>query len=77
MSLRGGKVVPYSPHVDADLEACLPAGLRGPTTKIAKIAAGLSGAGVYRVDAGGRGYVLKIAGPLDAVEGWRARACRR
>jgi aminoglycoside phosphotransferase (APT) family kinase protein len=59
--------------VDADLEACLPAALRGPTTTIAKIGAGLSGAGVYRVDAGGRSYVLKIAGPRDAVDGWRAR----
>jgi aminoglycoside phosphotransferase (APT) family kinase protein len=58
--------------VDAELEACLPAALRGPTTKIAKIAAGLSGAGVYRVDANGRSYVLKIAGPRDAVDAWRA-----
>ena len=57
----------------ADLEACLPAALRGPTTKIVKIAAGLSGAGVYRVDAAGRSYVLKLAGPRDAVEGWRER----
>ncbi len=59
--------------MDADLEACLPAALRGPTTRIAKIAAGLSGAGVYRVDANGRSYVLKIAGPRDADDGWRAR----
>lgn len=65
--------VAYAPRVDADLEACLPAALRGPTTKIAKIAAGLSGAGVYRVDADGRSYVLKTAGPHDAVDGWRAR----
>lgn len=59
--------------MDADLEACLPSTLRGPATKIARIAAGLSGAGVYRVDAEGRSYVLKIAGPRDAVDGWRAR----
>jgi aminoglycoside phosphotransferase (APT) family kinase protein len=59
--------------VDADLEACLPAALRGPTTKIAQIAAGLSGAGVYRVDANGRSYVLKLAGPRDAVDAWRVR----
>src|SRR5262245_14247309 len=63
----------YTPRVDADLEACLPVALRGPTTKITAIAAGLSGAGVYRVDASGRSYVLKIAGPRDAVDGWRAR----
>jgi len=67
------QTVEYIPRVDADLEACLPAALRGPTTTIAKIAAGLSGAGVYRVDANGRSYVLKIAGPRDAVDGWRAR----
>lgn len=59
--------------MDPDLEACLPAALRGPTTKIATIAAGLSGAGVYRVDAGGRSYVLKLAGPRDSIEDWRAR----
>ncbi len=59
--------------MDLDLEACLPVALRGPTTTIAALAAGLSGAGVYRVDAGGRSYVLKIAGPLDAVDAWRAR----
>lgn len=59
--------------MDADVEACLPAALRGPTTRIARIAAGLSGAGVYRVDADGGSYVLKIAGTHDAVDGWRAR----
>lgn len=59
--------------MDAELEACLPAALRGPTTRIAKIAGGLSGAGVYRVEAAGRSYVLKIAGPHDPVDGWRAR----
>lgn len=63
----------YIPRVDAELEACLPAALRGPTTRIAKIAAGLSGAGVYRVDAASRSYVLKLAGPRDAIDGWRAR----
>jgi aminoglycoside phosphotransferase (APT) family kinase protein len=63
----------YSPRVDVDPETCLPTALRGPTTTIAKIAAGLSGAAVYRVDANGRSYVLKIAGPRDLVDGWRAR----
>ena len=49
-----------------NLEACLPAELRGST--ITRISAGLSGAGIYRVDAGGRAFVLKIseAGELDA-----------
>ena len=59
--------------MDSDVEACLPAALRGATTKVTKIAAGLSGAGVYRVDANGGSYVLKIAGPRDAVDSWRAR----
>src|SRR5262245_1963844 len=63
----------YTSRVDADLEACLPAALRGPTTKIATIAAGLSGAGVYRVDVNGRSYVLKLAGSRDVVDTWRAR----
>jgi hypothetical protein len=34
-----------------DLEACLPAALRGAGTTITKVAVGHSGAGVYRVDA--------------------------
>lgn len=59
--------------MNAELEACLPAALRGSTTTFARIAAGLSGADVYRVEAAGHSYVLKIAGPRDAGEGWRAR----
>jgi aminoglycoside phosphotransferase (APT) family kinase protein len=67
------QTVEYTSRVDADVEACLPAALRGRRTTIAKIAAGLSGAGVYRVVADGRSYVLKLAGPRDAIDGWRAR----
>lgn len=52
------------------LDECLPPALRGPTTTITKIAAGLSGAGVYRVDAGGAAYVLKVSAPDP---GWRGR----
>jgi hypothetical protein len=44
------------------LEACLPADLRGPATPITRIADGLSGAGVYRVEAAGAAFVLKISG---------------
>lgn len=44
------------------LEACLPAALREPTTTITRIAAGLSGAGVYRIEAAGQAFVLKISG---------------
>jgi aminoglycoside phosphotransferase (APT) family kinase protein len=47
-----------------NLEACLPAELRGPTTTITRIAAGLSGAGVHRVEVDGRAFVLKIS-PAD------------
>jgi aminoglycoside phosphotransferase (APT) family kinase protein len=52
------------------LEACLPAGLRGPTTTITRIAAGLSGAGVYRVAAAGQLFVLKIAAEDEALADW-------
>ena len=45
----------------ARLEACLPADLRGPTTTITPITAGLSGAGVYRVEKGEQAFVLKIS----------------
>lgn len=36
------------------------------------MSAGLSGAGVYRVDAGGNAFVLKVAGD-GAIEGWRRK----
>lgn len=52
-----------------DLEACLPPDLRSPTTTITRIAAGWSGAGVYRVEAGGQTYVLKIASDAE----WRRK----
>ncbi|MDB4954949.1 MAG: hypothetical protein JWO36_2518 [Myxococcales bacterium] len=55
------------------LEACLPAELRGPTTTITRIAAGLSGAGVYRVDAAGQAFVLKVASESEALVDWRRR----
>ena len=54
-----------------NLEACLPAELRGPATTITRIAAGLSGAGVYRVEAGGQAYVLKVSTD-EPVEAWRS-----
>jgi aminoglycoside phosphotransferase (APT) family kinase protein len=57
-----------------NFEACLPAELRGPATTITRIAAGLSGAGVYRVDANGDAFVLKVAGEATNAEAWhRAR----
>ena len=56
-----------------ELRECLPGELDSPTTVITRIAAGLSGAGVYRVDAGGKSFVLKISKPDDSFAGWRAR----
>jgi thiamine kinase-like enzyme len=55
------------------LEACLPAELRGPTTTITRIAAGLSGAGVYRVEAAGQAFVLKIAGEGEPLADWHRK----
>lgn len=54
------------------LEESLPPDLRGPTTTITPIAAGLSGAGVYRVDGDGRAFVLKVAGPAEDGGDWRS-----
>jgi len=60
------------------LEACLPLSLRGPQTRITSISDGLSGAGVYRVDTGGRAFVLKIAPAHEDPASWhRALEIRR
>ena len=53
-----------------DFEACLPAELRGPTTTVTRIAAGLSGAGVYRVQTAGGAFVLKISGEDAPLSRW-------
>lgn len=53
------------------LDACLPADLRGPATTIARVSAGLSGAGVYRVEAAGQTFVLKIASEGKPLADWR------
>ncbi|MFL5349640.1 MAG: phosphotransferase [Hyalangium sp.] len=55
------------------LEACLPADLRGPTTTITRVAAGQSGAGVYRVEAAGQAFVLKLSGESEPLAGWRRK----
>ena len=52
-------------------EACLPAGLRAAGPAITSIGDGLSGARVYRVDAGGEAFVLKIAPANAPLAGWR------
>lgn len=56
-----------------DLENCLPDHLRGPATQITRVAAGLSGAGVYRVEAQGRAFVLKLAGTAEPSAIWQRR----
>ncbi len=53
------------------LEECLPTDLKGPTTTITRIAAGLSRAGVYRVEAAGQSFVLKVAGEAENDADWR------
>ena len=54
-----------------NLEDCLPADLQGPATTITRVAAGLSGAGVYRVEAAGEPFVLKIAVGSEPFAAWR------
>jgi hypothetical protein len=55
------------------LDACLPEHLRAPSTTIARITRGLSNAGVYRVEAGGKAYVLKVTAETEPLEAWRRR----
>src|SRR4051794_26992466 len=52
------------------IEDCLPAELRGPATTTERIAAGLSGAGVYRVESGGQSFVLKVAAATESEDDW-------
>jgi thiamine kinase-like enzyme len=56
-----------------NLDACLPAELRGPSTTITKISAGLSGAGVYRVEADGQSFVLKMSSHDEPLADWRSK----
>jgi len=53
------------------LEDCLPSDLRGPDTTTTPLSAGLSGAGVYRVESGGRSFVLKVAAESESTPDWR------
>ncbi len=56
-----------------ELLDCLPVELRAPGTTIAPIAAGLSGAGVFRVDAADEAYVLKVSSADEPVAAWRTK----
>lgn len=55
------------------LQDCLPADLRGPSTTITRIGAGASGAEIYRVEASGQTYVLKMSGEGESLAVWRGR----
>jgi thiamine kinase-like enzyme len=59
--------------VPVSLESCLPPDLRAASPAITRIAEGLSGAGVYRIDSAGQSFVLKIDAQdvLPAV--WRRK----
>ncbi|OJT21105.1 hypothetical protein BO221_30010 [Archangium sp. Cb G35] len=52
------------------VEDSLPTDLRKPATTITRIAAGMSGAGVYRVEADGQTFVLKVAGEAENNADW-------
>jgi aminoglycoside phosphotransferase (APT) family kinase protein len=68
--IRDGEDLPES---IVNLEACLPADLQGPATTITRIAAGLSGAGVYRVEAAGQALVLKVSSEDESPAGWQRK----
>jgi thiamine kinase-like enzyme len=53
------------------VEDCLPEDLRRTTTTVTRIAAGFSGAGVYRVESAGQSFVLKVAGETENETDWR------
>jgi thiamine kinase-like enzyme len=53
------------------VEDCLPADLRGSTPTLTRLSAGFSGAGVYRVEAAGQSFVLKVAGEAENDADWR------
>ena len=55
------------------LGECLPPSLRGSATTITSITGGLSGAGVHRVDADGRSFVLKVSRSDESIDSWRTR----
>jgi aminoglycoside phosphotransferase (APT) family kinase protein len=55
------------------LDECLPAELRQPTTTITKLAAGLSDAGVYRVDADQGAFVLKVSTDAEPLADWQRK----
>jgi thiamine kinase-like enzyme len=58
---------------ETKLEECLPAALRSAATTITRIRAGLSGAGVHRVECAGAAYVLKVTEASEPLERFRSK----
>lgn len=57
------------------LADCLPPELRAASPTITRIATGLSGAGVHRVESGARTFVLKVSTTDEPLDVWRRRLC--
>ena len=56
-----------------NLEVCLPESLRGTSTTLTRMAAGMSGAQVYRVDHGKGVSVLKVTADDEPLDAWRRK----
>ncbi len=56
-----------------DWQLALPTTLRGPDTRLTRIGAGMSGAAVFRVDAGDQAYVLKFTSTKEPLGAWQRR----
>lgn len=54
-----------------DLQACLPEHLRTPSTTLARMGKGLSSASVFRVEADGARFALKVGAASVPLETWR------
>ncbi|MBK7596849.1 MAG: phosphotransferase [Gemmatimonadetes bacterium] len=61
------------PDSPADWQLALPSAMRGPATTLTRIGKGMSGAAVFRVDAGDHAYVLKLTSPDEPLGPWQAR----
>jgi hypothetical protein len=59
--------------MSVNLEDCLPVALRGSSPTFTRMAAGLSGAGVHRVEAAGGTFVLKLSPASEPVADWRRK----
>lgn len=67
-------VPPHAASNDpANWQQALPSTMRGPATTLTRIGRGMSGAAVYRVDAGGEAFVLKLTSTDEPVDPWQAR----